>query len=182
MKRSVKVLVAAALLLSVVVSATLATQVIYRSPRQLGEVSALVVDGKVSSVRSYWNDSHTKIFTEAVVSVNGAHKGDAGSTVRIVQLGGVVGNVRMTVHGALQWRQDEEVLLFLEPSIPGAYQVAGLFQGMYKIERDQRSGKAYVVNTSHGNADLVGTPDGPSLQQPSKLALDKFLDEVFGNK
>jgi hypothetical protein len=161
---------------------TFATQVIYQTPRQLGEVSALVVDGRVASVRSYWNDSHTKILTEAVVNVNGAHKGDAGSTVRIVQLGGVVGNVRMTVHGALQWRQDEEVLLFLEPSTPGAYQVAGLFQGMYKIERDPRSGKAYVLQTSHGDVDLVGAPDHQISQQPAKLALDKFIDDVLGNK
>jgi hypothetical protein len=182
MKSYVKVFVVAVLLLAAVATATFATQVIYRTPRQLGQESALVIDGKVTNVRSYWNDTHTKIYTEAVVTVSGSHKGDAGSVVRIVQPGGVVGNVRMTLHGAIQWKPNQEVLLFLEPSVPGAYQVTGLFQGMYKVERDERSGKAYVLKASHGGADLVGAPEGQIAQTPSKLALDKFIDDVLGNK
>jgi hypothetical protein len=164
-----------------------ATQVIYRTPRQLGEDAALVVDGRVTNVRAYWNETQSKIFTEATVHVGGTHKGDAGSTVRIVQLGGVVDNVRMTVHGALQWTVGEEVLLFLEPSVPGAYQVAGFSQGKYRIERDRRSGRPFVQQVLSDGAELVDAPDASRdalarAAQPPKLALDKFLDDVFGRK
>ena len=59
------------------------------------------------------------------MSVDESFKGDAGSSLRIVQLGGVVGNVRMTVHGAIQWHAGKEVVLFLEPALPGTWQWPG---------------------------------------------------------
>ena len=90
-----------------------ATTLIERTPEQIARQSALVVDGKVVGVRSYWNADHSRIFTEATVDVDGTHKGRAGARVRVVQIGGVVGNVRMTAHGALAWTPGEEVLLFL---------------------------------------------------------------------
>ena len=86
---------------AVVAVDSFATQVIQRTPQQLAKESHLVVDGKVSSVRSYWNDDHSKILTEAVVTVGSTYKGGTSPSVRVVQLGGVVGNVRMTAHGAL---------------------------------------------------------------------------------
>ena len=82
-------------ILTVVVLSSIlqATQVLYRSPKQLGEESSLVILGKVRDVHSYWNESRSKILTETVVEVDETYKGQAGSLVRIVQLGGVVDNV-----------------------------------------------------------------------------------------
>jgi hypothetical protein len=163
-----------------------ATQVVYRTPRQLGQDASLVVDGRVASVRSYWNESHSKIITEAVIDVAATHKGAGTSSVRVVQLGGVVGNVRMTVAGAVAWHSGEEVLLFLEPATPGAYQVAGFSQGKYRIERDPRSGKAYVEHVGPGGTELLAAPGDPGAEErsatPRKLALDRFIDDVFGRR
>ncbi len=156
----------------------LATQVIHRTPKELAQESALVVDGRVASVRSYWNDDRSKIFTEATVSVGSTYKGTAPASLRIVQLGGVVGNVRMTAHGAVEWKKGEEVLLFLEPSTPGAFQVAGFSQGKYLVERDVRNGRAYVKHALPVDAAKAG---GPSLASSAdeQLTLEQFLDTVF---
>jgi hypothetical protein len=160
-----------------------ATQVIYRSPQQLGQDATLVVDGRVTSVRSYWNETRSKILTEAVVAVEGTYKGARQSTVRIVQLGGIVGNVKMNVHGAVSWHDGEEVLLFLEPSLPGAYQVAGFSQGKYRIERDPRSGKRFVQHVVPGGTEFLGAPGAPgTASTPTQLPLDEFVDGVFGRR
>jgi len=169
------------LVIGVVAVNSFATQIIQRTPKELAQESQLVVDGKVSSVSSYWNADHSKIFTEAVVSVGSTYKGGSTPTVRVVQLGGVVDNVRMTAHGALQWKKGEEVLLFLEPSVPGAFQIAGFSQGKYLIERDPRTGKAFVKHALPPDGGDAKAP--ASDAQPSAAAerptLEQFIDSVL---
>lgn len=158
------------------VSAAVATQVIQRTPQELAQESALIVDGTVTGVRSFWNDDRSKIFTEATVAVGSTYKGRGGSTIRIVQPGGVVGNVRMTAHGALSWTRGEEVLLFLEPSVPGAFQVAGFSQGKYAIERDERTGRAFVQQALPADA---AAPTAPAAQKPEKVTIEQFMNQVM---
>ena len=162
----------------------LATQIILESPRQLAKDSALIVDGKVSGVRSYWNDDHSKILTETTVAVGSTHKGASASSVRVLQLGGVVGNVRQTAHGALVWKRGEEVLLFLEPSSPGTYQVAGFSQGKYTIERDPRTGRAFVQQAmpADGNTNAPATTSGGQSSRDEKVSLEQFLNQVLPKK
>lgn len=165
----------------------LATQIIQVSPQEIAKASTLVVDGKVSGVRSYWNDDHSKIFTETTVSVNATHKGANSSRVRVVQLGGVVGNVRQTAHGALAWKRDEEVLLFLEPagkSEPGAFQITGFSQGKYEIERDAKTGRAYVHQAMPAdvNGSTPSATSGKTTAPSQKVALDQFLGQVMPKK
>ncbi len=154
-------------------TAAVATQVIQRTPQELAQESALIVDGTVTGVRSYWNADHSKIFTEATVSVGSTYKGNGGGTVRVVQPGGVVGNVRMTAHGALSWNRGEQVLLFLEPSVPGAFQVAGFSQGKYEVERDPRTGRTFVQQALP--ADLEGT--APARAQ--RVTVEQFINQVL---
>ena len=162
-------------LCALVAGVALATQVIQRTPQQLAQESPLIVDGKVTGVRSYWNEDHSKIFTEATVAVGSTYKGSGGSTVRIVQPGGVVGNVRMTAHGALSWSRGEEVLLFLEPSVPGAFQVAGFSQGKYEVDRDARTGKAFVQQALSSDANAAA---GTSAKA-ERLTIEQFINQVL---
>ncbi len=174
---------AVALAVCVVAVDSFATQVIQRTPKELAQESQLVVDGKVASVRSYWNEDRSKILTEAVVAVGSTYKGGDAQSVRVVQLGGVVDNVRMTAHGALQWKQGEEVLLFLEPSVPGAFQVAGFSQGKYLIERDARTGKAFVKHALPPDADAkASATDAQPNTRAEKVTLEQFLDSVLPNE
>jgi hypothetical protein len=183
--RTPQILLAAVLLLAAMTTLATATSIIQRTPEQLAQQSAIVVDGKVTGVRSYWNTDHTKIFTEATVAVDGTHKGSAASRVRVIQPGGVVDNVRMTAHGALAWKTGEEVLLFLESSGSDAYQVAGFSQGKYMIERDARTGNAYVrqamppdTRGATGPAD-ASSASGPSAATTERVSLEQFLNRVL---
>jgi len=182
MDRTAKFLGAVFLALMIVAPLAQATQVLYKSPQQLGTESALVVRGEVTGVRSYWNQSGTKILTRTSISVDDTYKGASGRSINIVQLGGVVGDVRVTVHGALSWSPGEEVLLFLEPHTGGDWRVSGFFQGKYNVVRDQ-NGRAFIKNAPAGDSGLVGAPSAggqPRLSGP--VALDDFVNQALGRR
>jgi hypothetical protein len=171
------------LVIGVAASESAATQVIQQSPKELARASTLIVDGTVSSVRSYWNEDRTKIFTETTIAVGSTHKGEKTSTVRIIQPGGVVGNVRQTAHGALSWRRGEEVLVMLEPARePGLHQIAGFSQGKFAIERDKRSGKAFVRQSLpyNGGKSLPASHSKDiRTQRDGRVTLEQFLLQVL---
>ena len=149
-----------------------ATQVLHKSLAELGSESQLVVQGRVVDVESHWNDAGTKILTDIHIEVDRSFKGDGADRVTVVQMGGVVDNVRMTVSGALAWSQNEEVVLFLEPSLPQAFRVAGFSQGKFSVERDLSTGRIFVTRPSLG-IEIVDAkrPDGAS-----RLPLDELLE------
>jgi hypothetical protein len=146
----------------------------------MGEESALVVQGRVTGVRSYWNDSQTKIFTETTVDVERSYKGAAGGAVSVVQLGGVVGHVQMKVEGALAWSPGEEVLLFLEPFNGGRYMVYGLSQGKYEIQRDER-GRPFVSRAALEGIETLEAPDNVK-PGTDRVPLDRFIDRALGGQ
>jgi hypothetical protein len=158
-----------------------ATQLQMLSVEEMGRSANAVVQGKVLSQQSYWNPDHTKILTEIMVSSDVTHKGTASGAVRIVQLGGTVDNVRVNVHGALQWTAGEEVLVFLESYRDGAFVVTGLSQGKFNIVRDGDSGATYVSRMPLEGVELAG---GHSVKRAAdridKIPLSEFLAEALG--
>lgn len=154
------------------------TQIEHRTPEQMGAGSALVVQGRVAGVRSYWNGTRTKILTEARIAVDRSLKGEAGGEVSVVQLGGTVGHVQMRVEGAVSWERGEEVLLFLEPFRPGTYQIYGLSLGRYDIERDGR-GRPFVRGAGPGSA---GLPGAPGRDRDGLVPLDTFIENALGGR
>lgn len=159
----------------------LATQVLFKSVEQMGEDASAVVMGTVVNVRSFWNDTRTKIFTSTVIAVEESYKGRPGGSVEVLQLGGTVDNVQVTAHGALRWTEGEEVVLFLEPATEGRYQVAGFSQGKFKVSRDPDSGTPYIMREPLDGAKMVGAPGGiDPTAALEKVSLDKFLREALG--
>jgi len=167
-----------------------ATQVLHRTPRELGAESPLVVRGEVVEVRSFWNEKKTKIFTTARVAVGDTYKGSGPAAVDVVQLGGTVGNVKVTVQGALVWNEGEEVVLFLEPydgpaASASAFQVSGFTQGKFIVERDPRTGKAFVSRPEASGVELVGasSPGAPEpLSGIESVPIEQFIDEALGRR
>jgi hypothetical protein len=159
-----------------------ATQIVVLSPREMANNSALVLSGRVAGSDSYWNDEHTKIFTRITILVDETYKGQHSPRVELVQLGGIVGNVKVTVEGALQWKEGEEVLLFLEPcGSASQYQVAGLSQGRFEIERDPATGKRLVTRPSFAGVELFQSDGGPVKGDGAleKVPLEQFVSEVL---
>jgi len=169
-----------------IVSQAHATQVIYRTPNQMGSDASLVVQGTVSAVRSYWNQERSKIFTEATISVAATHKGTSQGVVRVTQLGGVVGNVRMSVAGSLQWQNGEEVILFLEGFDGASYQVFGFSQGKFEVERNQDNGEAFVRRPDVEGLEMVGAPTASgasrATSRAAKVRLDDFLEDALSSR
>ena len=180
MKRFATILGASILVFAFSADIALSTQIEYRSPRELGRESSLVVRGRVAAVRSFWNETRTKVFTETTVIVDETYKGARASSVSVRQLGGVVGNVRVTVDGAPMWRQDEEVLLFLEPFDASTYQVAGFSQGKLGIDRDPATGELFVRGPSLDGVELIGAPGGESPRAGTgKIRLESFIEQAL---
>lgn len=183
MRRATAFLGASVCVFAFLFSTAQATQIIYRSPKQMGQESPLVVQGKVASVTSKWNEKHSKIFTETVVTIDETFKGQPMRSVNILQLGGIVDNVKMTVHGALSWKPGEEVLLFLEAYDSQNYRVAGFSQGKFKIERDPATGDPYVSRPALEGAEVLGASgkDGAvPVSHATRVPLEQFINDALG--
>ena len=162
-----------------------ATQILARTPEQLGDDAQLVVRGSVLEVHSFWSPDKTKVLTEVIVAVEEDFKGDSPATVRLLQLGGVVDNVRVTVSGALQWRLDEEVLLFLQPYTRDSYQVSGFSQGKFQIHRDARTDEIYVSRAALTGVEMLSDISGKAPDTTGAMdrqTLRSFLDTALGQR
>ncbi len=174
-----------AFLMIAAASVASATEVEYVSPRQMGDESALVVLGKVASVRSFWNDAHTKIFTEAVIQVDETYKGQAAGEARVIQMGGVVDNMQMHVYGSVIWHRGEEVLLFLDRLDADRYRVAGFSQGKFDVERDPVTGEPFIRRPSEEGVEIVGAPPGKGegpLVVSTRVPLGEFVKYTLGQR
>ena len=160
-----------------------ATQARYLSPESLGETAERVVRGTVIEVRPHWNPPRTRILTETVIDIAEDYKGAGPSVVRLLQFGGVVDGVRMSVAGALDWTVGEDVVLFLEESLPGRHRVSGFSQGKFSIGRDTITGIEVVRQAGLGAAELVGAPvDEIRDSMPLDELLERALPSIDGER
>lgn len=182
MKTAVSVCLLAAVLVVTGASSVQATKIVHMDPQKLADAASAVVRGTVVGSESYWNASRSKIFTETTITVDESYKGSPGGEVRVLQVGGVVDGVQVTVHGALQWRQGEEVVVFLESADSGKYLVSGFSQGKFQVERDPLTGRAFVQRPDLEDVELVND-DGSGHARATGVArvpLDQFLSRALG--
>lgn len=156
----------------------IATQVEYRSIEMMGTDAQRIVRGTVVDVRPFWNEARTRILTETTVEIAEDFKGSGSPTVRVIQFGGVLDDIRMTVAGALEWSAGEEVILFLEESLPGRHRVSGFSQGKFSVERDPATGREFVRQAGLGEAELRGAEVS---QLQSRLPLGELLDRALNS-
>jgi hypothetical protein len=117
-------------------------------PAEFREVvagSQIIVYGRVSDVRPEWSIDRSRIDT--IVSIDAASylKGGPGDTVTFRVPGGQIGRYRNVVVGAPEFREGEEVVLFLSAAGPSIAHVFGLSQGVYRVRSDTRTGQRVVV-------------------------------------
>ena len=185
MKRCTRLVAFLCVWIAVLTTLASGTEILSLSPQELGQQSELVVRGRVIGVQSYWNDKHTKIFTRIRIGVEETYKGLGRSVVDVIQLGGVVGNVKVTVHGALYWEAGEEVLLFAEPYDAGSFQVSGFSQGKLRILRDPETNLPYVQAPSMQSAKVLGAPPGQvpaAAATGQRVPLEEFLNQALGRR
>lgn len=156
-----------------------ATEVTHVDLRELTLGSSDIVIGRVEGARSRWNEAHTKIVTDVTVRVSERLKGAGADQMTLVQLGGVVGNMRYTVPGSPTFTPGEESLLFVWRDTGGRAQVNALAQGKFDIHVDA-AGRRTVQRKIAG----VAAQDVRSLRlvrpgvEAPALPLDEMVREI----
>ncbi len=103
---------------------------------ELTKQSDLVFVGKVKEVQSEWNKDHTRIYSRITLKVDQLVKGNSqGNEVSFLQPGGEVGTVGEVYSDIPRFKDDENVLLFLEKTKYGAnYMVTGGMEGKFPVQ------------------------------------------------
>ena len=122
-----------------------ATTVVPLSFEQLVNESVSVVYGRVTDVRSQWTDDRR--FIESVVSIEilKGMKGGARNSVSFTVPGGQVGRYVNVIPGAPVFSTGDLAVFFLTAHGPRLPVTTGLTQGVYRVQRDVRSGEMLVI-------------------------------------
>ena len=162
----IRVLLIVGLLALLTAAPVHATTLVRLTLEQLAMASSNIVRARVISQESRWNAEHTRIFTYTKLAVSQSLKGQAASTIEIVQPGGSVGNFHVRVPGSAALHLDKEYVLFLEPSKQTQnYIVVGMAQGAYHVYRDAKTHQLRVTLPLgqlyyKGNQTVTGNPPG----------------------
>ena len=116
---------------------------------ELTKQADVVAVGRVTALKSEWDEGKTRIITRVTLTVDEYLKEgtERSKTVNIVTLGGEIGDVGEMYTHVPTFRQSENVVVFLRKDDRGDYRVAGGTQGKYSIERDSESGKITVAGS-----------------------------------
>ena len=109
-----------------------------KSIEELTSEADSILIGKVKKIESQWNEEKTLIYTYVTISVKQHTKTLLGvgevQEIIVKVPGGEVGGIGFKVSDTPQFREGEEVFLFLRMEKLPLFSVAGLFQGKYTIE------------------------------------------------
>ncbi len=106
---------------------------------QLTDSTSIVVKGRVYSVDSVWDTAAATIYTYVVLEVDEVLRGDVPhQRIVVKQLGGVVGDVGLSIGGQPGFVPGERVLVFLHVRPrDNTLQTANFWQGKWSIEPRQ---------------------------------------------
>jgi hypothetical protein len=176
-----RLLLASALSLCLLVDAR-ATIMRYLEIEDLTRLSTDIFQGHVLSTSTYWNDEHTKIYTEVRFQVKATFKGGvaASQTVTITQLGGEKDGVMLDFAGRPEFREGEESVLFTTRGKRSDFVVMGLKQGKMQVEGNE------VVRDLSGLTLVERESTGRTLQtvQPkrTRFALDELRRRISNTR
>ncbi|HVZ86904.1 MAG TPA: hypothetical protein VHG72_08035 [Polyangia bacterium] len=137
-----------------------------------------VVD--VKSIQSAWNSRHDRISTTIDVAVVESWKGGAAQAthLQVVQPGGTVGDITMTVDGMPRFAVGERALLFLHGPADKS-SVVGMTQGKRAVGREAGTGRWIVNVPDRTGADFVRTTPA-SADAPVFEMRARGLDDLRG--
>ncbi len=111
----------------------------------LVEKSEVIVLGKVTEMRSEWNNNKSKISTKVSVIVIENFKGSKNNqTIVITHLGGEVDGVGELYSHMPKFTQDEEALIFAKRDKENNLIVTKGLEGKFKITKNMTTGEKTV--------------------------------------
>ena len=122
-----------------------AALVVKKSIEELTHEADSILVGEVKSMESRWNKERTLIYTYITISVRKYTKALPNikevKEITVKVPGGEVGDIGLKVSDTPEFREGEEVFLFLRIEKLPIFRVAGLFQGKYTIEEGKVKNK-----------------------------------------
>lgn len=145
------------------------------SDRELVAASKAIVVATAGESHSRWAPGGW-IETVTELRVEEAIKGpiDAGETIHVTELGGMVGDIGYVVAGSPRYANGERVLLFLETNDRGEWVAKNMVVGKFERAEDVRGRRLLVRDAG----EIAGwEEDGTTHREPVRME-EAFLDFV----
>jgi hypothetical protein len=160
-----------AVMLASVASAS-ATVVIPASFEEMVDGSELVVYGRVRTVRGQSTAGRQSIESVVTIDVTATIKGQPAATVVFRVPGGEVGRYRVVMVGAPVFEEGDEVVVFLDGRAPALPMPFGLYQGVYRVDRQDGAPRVGPLVPANAGRIVRGDPG----RRP--VSLDEFAAAV----
>ena len=145
--------------------------------RELVSVSSTIVHGRVVEIRSLMIDGRRAVETFVTLEAEEYLKGGAGERLVVRVPGGQVGRYRTIFVGAPEFREGDEVVLFLRTAGSRIPYIVGLSQGAYRVAGDGTGRKIVTAPLVMGHAgDSTRVVRGDPNRRPPTI--DAFRDAV----
>jgi hypothetical protein len=147
--------------------------------RELVMTAPVIVHGQVVDVRSEWVDGRRSVETFVTVAASEYLKGNLGERMTFRVPGGQLGRYRTIFVGAPEFREGDEVVLFLKYSGPSFPYIIGLSQGAFRVVAEARTGRRMVTTPivmGKGGDEPERIVRGEVTRKP--LSIDAFRDAV----
>jgi hypothetical protein len=148
-----------------------ATSLMRRGIESLTRDNEAIVQASVLDIHSYWNASHTFIFTDVHVRASKQMKGVPASELTFTIMGGTVDATTTLIIGGPDLAPGSEYVLFLAhtdlPGSPARLTVRDLCQGVFAVRHGRAISEAAgepLLPDASGLADAPGGADGVTLE------------------
>lgn len=147
--------------------------------RELVTTAPVIVHGQVVDVRAGWTEGRRSVETLVTIAASEYLKGDLGERMTFRVPGGQLGRYRTIFVGAPEFREGDEVVLFLKYQAPSYPYIIGLSQGAFRVVPEARTGRRMVttpivMGTGGGEPERIVR--GDVTRKP--LPIDAFRDAV----
>ena len=127
--------------------------------KQLSEKSDVIITGKVTQQNASWNESKTRIYTQATIQVDEYLKGNGnGSSLVVLYPGGEVGDVGEMYSHMPKFQDNEEVLVFLK--------------------KDEKSANYKVFNGENGKISVISDPQTGEKVTSSNVRVNTLKAQI----
>jgi hypothetical protein len=129
----------------------LGTSVVQMDVPGLSQNANIILEGRVTNIRSAWNSTRDQIYTYVTVNVTEVIAGQAVTgPMELRFLGGAVDNIAMVIADSPSFVVGERVLLFLQNEEQLYFPFVGMSQGKLFFRTDPVTGREVVGNDHVG--------------------------------
>jgi hypothetical protein len=144
--------------------------------REIVGSSQIIAYGRVRDAVPELSDDRKRIETIVTFDVGTYLKGGPGETLTFRVPGGQVGRFRSVMVGAPVFESGDEAVLFLTQREDGMPRVFGLNQGVFRVQREERSQRRLVL------PPLLARGESPEVVVRGSAGRQAMPLETFGSQ